>query len=231
MNGSREDGEGPGLAGRAARVASLRRTRVTAVLALVAVGLAACGGPSAEETARAREAFRTCAACHGPQGAGDREVGAPNIAGLPAWYVVGQIRKFQIGHRGYAPEDSIGRRMAAASAALTRADDVAVLARWLERLPSVPPPPAVEGDAQAGRVAYQACISCHEKDGSGRRDKKAPPLPGLADWYVVAQLRKYRDGWRGTNTNDQSGTTMRPVSIPLSDADIRNLAAYIVTMR
>ncbi len=213
----------------------MARTRtaagIGAVIAVLGLALGGCGGPSAEEAARARTAFATCAACHGPEGQGNREVGAPNIAGLPAWYVVNQLRKFQIGHRAYVPEDSVGRRMAAAAQTLTQADDVAAVARWLGSLPPSPPPPTVQGDAQAGRVAYQACISCHEKDGSGRKDKNAPPLPGLADWYVVAQLQQFRDGWRGTNTNDPSGTTMRPVSIPLSDADIRNLAAYLVTMR
>jgi cytochrome c oxidase subunit 2 len=201
---------------------------VVAVLPLAAAG---CGGPSAEETARARAAFQTCAACHGAEGQGDREVGAPNLAGLPAWYVVGQLRKFQIGHRAYVPEDTVGRRMATAAQTLTSADDAVAVGRWLESLPPAPPPPTVQGDARAGRVAYQACISCHEKDGSGRKDKNAPPLPGLADWYVVAQLQQFRDGRRGTKTNDPSGTTMRPVSIPLSDADIRNLAAYLATMR
>jgi len=206
-------------------------TGIGAAVALFGLALGGCGGPSAEETARARTVFETCAACHGAEGQGNREVGAPNIAGLPAWYVVNQLRKFQIGHRAYVPEDSVGRRMAAAAQTLTSADDAVAVARWLESLQASPPPPTVQGDIQAGRVAYQACISCHEKDGSGRKDKNAPPLPGLADWYVVAQLQGFRDGWRGTKANDTSGTTMRPVSIPLSDADIRNLAAYVVTLR
>lgn len=200
---------------------------------LLAVGLAAssCGGPSPEETARARTVFESCAACHGDDGQGKREVGAPNIAGLPSWYIQNQLRKFQIGHRAYVPEDTLGQRMAAATALLTRAGDMAVVADYVERLPVTTPPVTVHGDPRSGRVAYQACISCHERDGSGRRDKNAPPLPGLADWYFVSALRDFRRGWRGTNANDQSGTTMRPVTIPLSDADMDDLAAYVATLR
>ncbi len=208
-----------------------RSERLSAALLLLALGVAGCGRSSPEEAARAASLFTECAACHGSRGEGNREVGAPDIAGLPAWYVQMQLRKFQIGHRGYAPADSAGRRMAVAAAALTRAADAALIADWVADLPAVPPTPTLDGDAEAGRVAYQACIVCHESDGSGRRDKKAPPVTGLADWYFVAQLRAFRDGWRGTKSNDVSGfTMMRPVSIPLSNADIVNLAAYAATL-
>lgn len=195
------------------------------------MGMASCGGPSPEETARARTVFETCAACHGAQGQGNRDLGSPNIAGLPSWYIQNQLRKFQIGHRGYASDDSAGQRMAAVSLTLTRPGDLSVVADYVERLPATVPPVTVEGDAGAGRVAYQACISCHERDGSGRHDKNAPPLPGLADWYFISSLRKFREGCRGTDANDQSGTTMRPVTIPLSDADMDDLAAYVRTLR
>lgn len=208
------------------------RTRRTLALLAAAPGLAACGRPPAATTARAREVFEGCSACHGAKGEGNRAVGAPGIAGLPAWYVQAQLRKFQVGHRGYEPADSAGRRMAAASLLLTQAEDAAAVARYVQDLPPVDPGATVHGDARAGAVAYQACIVCHESDGSGRRDKSAPPLPGMAEWYFVAQLREFRDGWRGTRTNDVSGSTMmRPVSIPLSDADIVNLAAYVATLR
>lgn len=201
------------------------------LLSLLALGPSACGGPSPEETARAASLFEECSACHGPAGEGKRELAAPNIAGLPAWYIQMQLRKFQIGHRGYAPADSAGRRMAAALTELTSAPDVAVLATYVADLPTAAPAPTLAGDPQAGRIAYQACIVCHEADGSGRRDKNAPPVTGLADWYFAGQLRAFRDGLRGTRSNDVSGfTMMRPVSIPLSDADIVNLAAYAATL-
>jgi cytochrome c553 len=142
-----------------------------------------------------------------------------------------QLRKFQIGHRGYAPADSAGRRMAVAANAVSQAADAALLAGYVARLPKVPPSRTLDGDPEAGRVGYQACIVCHRADGSGRRDKKAPPVTGLADWYFVVQLRAFRDGLRGTKSNDMSGfTMMRPVSIPLSDADILDLAAYAATL-
>jgi cytochrome c oxidase subunit 2 len=208
--------------------------RPALLLALLLVaGSASCGGPSPEETARAARVFAGCAACHGPAGEGNRALEAPNIAGLPAWYVQMQLRKFQIGHRGYAAADSAGRRMAEAlPGLLARPDDAALVARWVAALPQAVPARTLDGDVEAGRVAYQACIVCHEADGSGRRDKQAPPVTGLADWYFVAQLRAFRDGLRGTKANDVSGfTMMRPVSIPLSDKDLVDLAAYAATLR
>jgi len=151
---------------------------------------------------------------------------------LPEWYIQLQLWEFQVGFRAYVPADSTAKLMAAAVSTLSDPADATALAAWLSDLPAAPPPPTVGGDPAKGRVAYQACIICHERDGSGRLDKTAPPIAHLADWYVAAQLRKFRDGWRGTNRKDIPGTTMmRPVSIPLSDDDIVNLAAYVVTLR
>ena len=206
-------------------------SRLLALALLLAPGVTACGTRSAEESARAAAIFQKCATCHGPSGEGDRALGAPGIAGLPSWYVRMQLRKFQIGHRGYAPADSAGQRMAAVASLLTSASDGVLIADYVADLPRTAPPTTLRGDVAAGRVAYQACIVCHEADGSGRRDKEAPPLTGLADWYFVQQVRAFRDGLRGTSSNDVSGfTMMRPVSIPLSDREIVDLAAYAATL-
>lgn len=200
--------------------------------ALFPVALAACGGPSSEETARAKELWDTCVQCHGDQGQGDQGKGAPNIAGLPAWYVELQLWEFQVGYRAYEPGDTMALQMAAVASSLPQPGDPALLGQFVSKLPPVVPEATLGGDPAAGKVAYQACISCHERDGSGRLDKHAPPITGLADWYFVDQIQKFRDGVRGKNPNDQlGGTMMRPVSIPLSDEDMTNLAAYVATLR
>lgn len=156
----------------------------------------------------------------------------PNLAGLPDWYVELQLWEFQVGYRAYQPGDTLALQMAAMARSLPQSEDPSLLAEYISDLPAVPQTPTVKGDVTAGRVAYQACIACHEVDGSGRRDKNAPPLTGLADWYVADQLRRFRDGQRGMNPNDElGGTMMRPVCIPLDDEDIQNLAAYVATLR
>ncbi len=205
--------------------------RVCALLALASTPVA-CGGPSAQQTARAEALFGTCATCHGDHAQGNRETSAPGLAGLPEWYIQLQLWEFQVGFRAYVPADSTGKLMAAAAGTLTDPEDAKALAAWLADQPVDPSSPTLGGDVAKGKVAYQACIICHERDGSGRVDKTAPPIAGMADWYVAGQLRKFRDGWRGTNPKDVPGSTMmRPVSIPLSDHDIVNLAAYVATLK
>ena len=47
--------------------------------------------------------FATCAACHGPEGAGNEAVHAPRLAGTSDWYLVESLKKFKAGIRGGNP--------------------------------------------------------------------------------------------------------------------------------
>ena len=79
------------------------------------------------------------------------------------------------------------------------------------------------GDAAAGKAKSATCAGCH-----GARGISANPLwPNLAgqkDAYLAKQLKAFRDGGR-------SDPMMTPMSKPLSDADIDNLAAYYASLK
>jgi cytochrome c oxidase subunit 2 len=47
--------------------------------------------------------YATCAACHGPDGAGKQEVKAPRLVGTSDWYLVESLKKFKAGIRGGNP--------------------------------------------------------------------------------------------------------------------------------
>ena len=68
--------------------------------------------------------YATCAACHGDNGAGNQDLGAPRIAGEDDWYLATELRKFRSGVRGNNPKDIEGRLMRPMARAL--ADDEAV---------------------------------------------------------------------------------------------------------
>ena len=55
--------------------------------------------------------YATCAACHGDNGAGNQDLGAPRIAGTDDWYLATELRKFRSGVRGTNPKDREGRLM------------------------------------------------------------------------------------------------------------------------
>lgn len=59
-----------------------------------------------------KKAYTACAACHGPEGKGNKDLNAPPIAGADPWYIHTQLKNFKAGIRGAAPGDVTGAQMA-----------------------------------------------------------------------------------------------------------------------
>ena len=93
--------------------------------------------------------------------------------------------------------------------------------------------PAGSGTVQHGREIYKAqCAACHGDNGAGNPDLRAPRIAGTDDWYLAAELRKFRSGVRGANPKDMEGRLMRPMARGLKDEDaIRNVISYIDTLK
>jgi cytochrome c oxidase subunit 2 len=199
---------------------------------LLVMLLAGCGGTPEQGIARGKDLFDTCVPCHGADGAGNQVLGAPVIAGLPTWYIEAQLKSFQDGHRGYAPFDTVGIRMKTMSWSLDLDGDNGSVAAYVASM-AKPAPGAhtVTGDVAAGQVAFALCASCHGADGSGSEVLHGPPLKGQSDWYLLAQLRKFRKGDRGTRAGDVWGGAMRPNALALDDAAMANVIAYIQTLK
>jgi cytochrome c553 len=172
-----------------------------------------------------------CAQCHGPTGEGNVSLKAPSIAHLPAWYVGGQIGKFQRDWRGVRPEDTEGNMMHAIARSL---DPPAVrdVAGYIQSLPLLPTQVTLTGgDAAMGEELYrERCMECHRYNGRGEPAFRSSPLIGLQDWYIVHQLQKFRNGLRGSHENDSEGAKMHRVSGPLSDQSLLDLAAHIAEL-
>ncbi len=202
--------------------------------AILLVGVAGCSKGDGVSAQRGKQIYTTCAACHGPKGQGNRKIGAPNIAGLPKWYIVRELRKFIAGQRGFAPADTVGRTMSVVSTTLDGSDDLESVAQYVSDLPPQPTKPTVKGDVAEGKVEYEACAACHANDGKGRVSAtkgSVPPVVGLADWYIVSQIHAFKNGWRGVNATDYEARKMQAVVIPLDSTAIANVTAYIRTLK
>jgi cytochrome c553 len=187
-----------------------------------------CARSSVAGSISGAELFTACAPCHGASGEGRTAVGAPAIAGLPAWYVSAQLERFQTGVRGQHADDREGLRMQAMSRQLRSQIEMGAVARHVASLPHVTSTTAIGGgDAASGQRAYLLCASCHGVTGSGFEAGNVPPLAGLDDWYVAAQIRKFKSGVRGTMAGDAFGPVMQAVAAPLSAEDIDQVAAYV----
>lgn len=80
--------------------------------------------------------YGTCAACHGADGAGNRDFGAPALAGQSDWYLVRQLQKYRSGIRGAAAGDLSSAQMRAAVGMLQDAADMRNVVAYINSLAS-----------------------------------------------------------------------------------------------
>jgi cytochrome c oxidase subunit 2 len=80
------------------------------------------------------ELYATCAACHGDNGAGNQELGAPRIAGIDDWYLATELRKFRSGVRGTSVKDREGRLMRPMARSLADEDAVRNVIAYIDTL-------------------------------------------------------------------------------------------------
>jgi cytochrome c oxidase subunit 2 len=169
-----------------------------------------------------------CAACHGPQGQGNRDLNAPKTAGQEGWYLKRQINAFKNGLRGAHKDDTYGMQMAPMAATLV--DDAAIdnVVAYIKSLPDNPPAPTVAGNADRGKSLFTTCAACHGQQGQGIWSLDAPKLAGMSDWYLARQLQNFQSGVRGAHASDFQGRQMALLSnILKDDQSINDVVAYI----
>lgn len=186
------------------------------------------------DAAAGKALFPVCTACHGPQGQGNQAMNAPKIAGQSQWYFIKQMQLFQQGARGTAPGDMQGMQMASMSKGPQLMQEQALLdlAAYVATLPDEPSPVTVSGDAEAGAKLYPVCAACHGQKAEGNEAMAGPRLAGMSDWYLVNQIKKFKNGQRGYHNADIGGRQMRPMVATLTDDKaINDVVAYINTLQ
>lgn len=91
--------------------------------------------------------------------------------------------------------------------------------------------PAFAQDLERGEALFALCTQCHGANGEGNSTYLAPDIAGMPQWYAETQIRKFRDGLRGTHFDDIAGMRMRPMALSLrTDEDVTNVAAYVASL-
>lgn len=92
--------------------------------------------------------------------------------------------------------------------------------------------PAGEAAEQAAAPDYYGliCATCHGVHGEGNAAVKAPSIAGLPDYYVLAQLGKFRSGQRGYHEEDAEGAVMRAIALSVTPEMAAQLAPRIESM-
>jgi cytochrome c oxidase subunit 2 len=174
--------------------------------------------------------YYSCRSCHGEHGEGNEAMDAPAIAGMDAEYLATQMRHFRDGVRGATLDDLEGRQMNLIAAIFEDDRQIDALANFIQTMPREKPPRVLAESPVGAAQRFALCAACHGPNGEGNRLLGGPAIAWLDDWYIALQLQKFRDGIRGADAADVRGQQMRAAASALSDDEIRELAAFVVTL-
>ena len=184
------------------------------------------------DVAAGQQGYAVCGACHGAQGEGNPALNAPKLAGQGDWYLKRQLQNFKSGARGAHEKDTFGKMMAPMAATLT--DDAAInnVVAYIKTLPDQPATPTVTAHGSGGETSFHTCGGCHGATGQGVQATNAPRLSGMSDWYMVTQLKNFREGVRGAHAKDPYGPQMISMAAILTDdKSINDVVGYINTLK
>ena len=140
-------------------------------------------------------AVPACVTCHGAQGLGNADVGAPMIASMDAGYIVRVLTAYADGTR-------VGYTMNGIAAELS-SDEIGALAAYYASLPvsrndwQIDTASAEHGQAVATNgimtAGVPSCVSCHGQTGSGI-GATFPRISGQLPDYMAARIDLWTSG-------------------------------------
>jgi cytochrome c oxidase subunit 2 len=185
--------------------------------------------PPGDATLGAASYF-VCAACHGQQAEGNVALNAPKLSGQDPQYLKKQLKNYKAGIRGTHADDVYGKQMQPMAATLVNDALIDNVLAYIATLPDNPAPTTVSGDIARGAKLYVTCANCHGADGQGVR-MNAPRAAGISDWYLLNQLKNFKEGVRGTHPADLHGKQMGFMAQMLQDEQaMKDVVAYINTL-
>jgi len=191
------------------------RSRLIAA-ALGWIGLLSAAPAATEPDPKGPYDHRHCTTCHGVDGSGNVGVRAPRLAGMESWYLQRQLEMFRAGIRGEHPMDTEGLVMHAMAAGLSD-ENIADIVEWVSEWPLKSVATSLQGDAARGKTLYATCAACHGAGAGGNRALGAPALAGQNDWYLLTQLKNFKNAYRGGHPGDPYGAQMRAAVQSLPD--------------
>ena len=204
-------------------------------LAFVLLGWTAAVAQTDGDPERGGQLYvENCAVCHGVDGKGRIGARLEAFSGIDPGAVIAQTVAQGI-------EGTVMPAWGTANGGPLSDQDIADVVAYvvgafngtepIEPLPEYVPPeiarlPDVEGDPSLGAAVYQAnCVACHGEQGIGRIGKPlATSWPGAQPELFIRQV--VSDGIAGT----KMPTWAQSNGGPLSNEEIANVAAYVLTL-
>ena len=88
---------------------------------------------------------------------------------------------------------------------------------------------AFDGDATAGKAKSATCAACHGADGNAPISMY-PKIAGQHAEYIYKQLAEFKTGMTSGGKEGRMDPVMSGMAMPLSDQDMKDLAAYFSTL-
>lgn len=174
--------------------------------------------------------FAVCAACHGVNGEGNVALNAPKLSGQDPTYLKKQLQNYKQGIRGTHDDDVFGKQMRPMAATLINDSMIDNVLAYIGTLPDTPAPATVTGDIAHGAKLYVVCANCHGADGRGI-NMNGPRAAGISDWYLLNQLKNFKEGVRGTHPADLRGKQMGFMVRTLQNEQaMKDVVAYLNTL-
>ncbi|CAM2009524.1 c-type cytochrome [Acanthopleuribacter pedis] len=188
---------------------------------------------AAGDATKGKTLYTTCITCHGADGAGNKALNSPQIAGQEDWYLERQLKNFKSGVRGSNPKDTFGMQMRPMAMTLTNDQAIQDVIAYIKTLkPKKLEPTLTGGDATRGKSLYAVCVTCHGANAEGNKALNAPKLTGLQDWYQLQQLKLFKNRVRGADPKDTFGMQMAPMAMTLANEQaMKDVIAYIKTLK
>ena len=80
-----------------------------------------------------------------------------------------------------------------------------------------------KGDIAKGKAKAVTCMACHGPNGISN-SPIWPNLAGQKEAYLIAQIKAFKSG-------ERKNPSMAPMVAPLTEEDIKNLAAYYSSLK
>ncbi|MDP4490542.1 MULTISPECIES: c-type cytochrome [Pseudoalteromonas] len=88
---------------------------------------------------------------------------------------------------------------------------------------------AFDGDAEAGKAKSATCAACHGPDGNAPVTMY-PKIAGQHADYIYKQLQEFKLGMTSGGNEGRMDPVMSGMAMPLSDQDMKDLAAYFSSL-
>ena len=185
---------------------------------------------SSQAAKTGKEAYNlSCKECHGEDGAGGKDFGqAPNISILDEYYFRKQFKAIREKKRK-GPGTVAMNAYLDQKAKLSKEEIEAAIQYALKLKPADPNHKKDFGDASNGAARYALCGTCHGQNGKGNINPAmpAPRLAGQADFYIVEQLKNFKNGHRGNGTSASEIQMKGMASYLENEKVMKDIAAYI----